>query len=429
MKVAYVLSMFPCWSETFILREMLELRRRGVELTIFSLKPCTETLVHPDAATLVANNLVVHASAWRGMARFAWCGLRHPLRVGGVLWDVCRNFHGSWRSLATSVASMVLAADFLPALQARGIEHIHAPWGTYPSTAALFHARVAGYSFSFTTRAHDLFLEDHALAIKFRDAHFAQTITQYNRALIMTRYPGIAPGTLHVIHSALDPAMFTGARQPVAPPLLLSIGRMVEMKGFIDLIEACALLRDRHLPFRCRIVGDGPLKPDLRARIARHQLGAQVELSDPMAQDEIRRLLTRASCFVLPCITAADGDQDGIPNVLMEAMAAGVPVISCPTSGVPELVVHEATGLLTAPRDPSALADAIQRMLSDPILQARLVQAGRAKIEAEFDIGTNAARLAALFAASRSQRNPVRHVGDGRRSDDADVKQRDLSSI
>lgn len=397
MKVAYIVSMFPCWSETFILRELVGVHRQGIETLVCSLKPCTETLVQPEAAAFVEQGKVFYPSPVRGVARFAWCLVRHPFRVAGFLMSFLEHFHGPAVSLMRSLASVILAADFMPILREQGVQHIHACWGTYPSTAALFLARVSGYPISFTTHAHDLFLEDHALAVKFQDARFAVTISEYNRNLIARRYPDVTLEKVHVVHSALDTAFYSCERQPVTPPLLVSVGRLVEMKGLADLIDACALLRERCLPFRCRIVGDGPLKQDLKGRIERHGLVAQVELHDPVPQDEIRKLLSQAACFVLPCVTATDGDQDGIPTVLIEAMAAGVPVISCPTSGVPELVESGVTGLLAESRNPQSLAQAIERLLSDRDLRERLVAAAHVKIHEDYNIVKTAACLAGLF--------------------------------
>lgn len=402
LKVAYLLSMFPCWSETFILRELVALQRRGVDVTILSLKPCSESLVHPEASLLLHQGRVVYASQPGGLARFSWLLLTQPMRVLNLMDQFRRSFRGSWRSLAKSFSSMVLACDFIPILQAQGRTHIHAPWATYPSTAAWFCSRMAGFSFSFTSHAHDLFLEDHGLALKFREAHFAQTISEYNRSLIRRRYLPTVSDTLHVIHCGLDPGDYSAPHEPSCPALLLSVGRMVEMKGFVDLIEACAQIRDKGIAFQCRIVGDGPLKRALEERIDRRGLSSLVQLCEPLSQSAIRELLLKATCFVLPCVTASDGDQDGIPTVLMEAMAARVPVISCATSGVPELVQHGVTGLLATPRDPASLAQQIERLLVDPALRQRLAAAGRVKVENDFEIGKNVARLAGLFPLARA---------------------------
>lgn len=401
MKVGYFLSMFPCWSETFILREMTEIQQRGVELTIFSLKPCSETLVHPDAAAFVERGQVVYPSSRLSAWQFAGVLLRHPFKTVKLMTEFLRAYDGSLRSLAKSYASMALAAGLLPIMREKGIEHIHAPWGTYPSTAALFCSRIAGYPFSFTTRAHDLFLEDHALRLKFAEAKFAQTITEYNRRVIAGRYPLQALDSLHVIHSSLYPDAYDAPRVPSSPPVLMSVGRLVEMKGFSDLIDACAILRDRGVDVRCQIIGEGPLQDALGERIRKCRLGDRVEILAPVPQEEIRRLLSRATCFVLPCVTAKDGDQDGIPNVLMEALAARVPAISCPTSGVPELIEHDSTGLLVPQRDPAALADAIVRVLNDPGLQGELTKNGRMKVENEFNVRKNAALMAELFSSPR----------------------------
>lgn len=405
MKVAYILSMFPCWSETFILREMVELQRRGVDLTILSLKPCNESLMQPDAEAIVKQGRVVVIPWKSALWHLLLLALRHPIRFATLLVQFTRTYRGSFSSYLKSIASMALGAAFIPELRRRGIDHVHAPWGTYPSTAALVCSRMAGFRFSFTTRAHDLFLEDHGLELKFRDAAFAQTITEYNRRLIYQRYPLIAPDTLHVIHSALYPEVFDIERKPSSPPMLMSVGRMVEMKGFADLIDACGILRDRGIEFQCRIIGEGPLKESLARQIDRLGLSTRVALLPPVAQGEIRRLLGEATCFVLPCVTASDGDQDGIPNVLTEALAARVPAVSCPTSGVPELIEDGVSGLLVPQHDPAALADAICRLLSDGELRRRVALAGRAKVEAEFSISKNAARLGELMAgAARAPR-------------------------
>ena len=188
-RIAYILSMFPALSETFILREILELRRRGVEIDIFSLKPCSDALVHPGAEDLVQEGRVHYASPWRGLLRFARLFVLQPATVLKVMRDFRASFTGSGVSLAKSFTSMVLAADLIPLLREQGVSHIHAPWATYPSTAAWFCSRLAGFSFSFTARAHDLFLEDHGIGIKLREARFAQTITEYNRSLIRRRFP------------------------------------------------------------------------------------------------------------------------------------------------------------------------------------------------------------------------------------------------
>ena len=206
-------------------------------------------------------------------------------------------------------------------------------------------------------------------------------------------------GGLHVIHSALYPEAFDAERRCRRRRCCMSVGRLVEMKGFADLIDACALLRSRGIAYCCRIVGDGPLKAESEEphRTARAS-SAEVQLLEPVQQSEIRQFLSQATCFVLPCVTAADGDQDGIPNVLMEALAARVPAISCPTSGIPELIEHEKTGLLAPQRDPAALSRAIERVLADLPLRQRLAAAGYAKVDAEFNIRKNAARMGELMA-------------------------------
>jgi glycosyltransferase involved in cell wall biosynthesis len=180
-------------------------------------------------------------------------------------------------------------------------------------------------------------------------------------------------------------------------PLLLAVGRLVEKKGFDRLVDACALLRERGLPFRCRIVGEeGSAGPALRARIAAHGLENQVELQPAMAQDRLRDIYREAAVFALPCRVMEDGDRDGFPNVLAEAMAMGVPVVSTPISGIPEMIDDGVHGLLVD-GSPVSLAAAIELVLTQPQLQARLAAAARERIVERFDSRQTTAALRDLF--------------------------------
>lgn len=410
MKIAFIVSMFPCWSETFILREMIWLEKQGIELTVFSLKPCHEKVVHPEADRFVKEGKVFYPTWSSAAVRCLVLSARHPVQTIRLLVDFLRTFHGSVDSFLKSLATLVLSADFIPILRAKQISHLHAPWGTYPSTAGLLLSRLGGVPFSLTLHAHDIFLEDHALAIKFKEAHFARTISEYNRQLLLARYPGIVPQKLHVVHCGLNPAEFHMTSKPAEPPVLLSIGRLAEIKGLPDLIEACGILAADGVPFRCLIVGEGPLRARLERQIQESGLGERVRLMGALDENEVKAVLARASVFILPCVTTADGDQDGIPNSLMEAMAVGIPVVTTATSGIPELIEHQVTGLLVPQRDPQALAHAVTRLLTDSVLRANLTRNGRNKIHAEFHIGTATKELVALFGIDGDQRTIASRV-------------------
>ena len=182
-------------------------------------------------------------------------------------------------------------------------------------------------------------------------------------------------------------------------PRLVSVGRCIEKKGFADLIDACALLRERGLDFECTILGGGPLEAPLRARIAERSLQGIVSLPGPRPQEEVRRLLTEARIFVLACATEPDGGMDTLPTVIVEAMAAGLPVVSTRLAAVPEMVEHGVTGLLVGEKQPAALADALEILLRDPAKAERFGASGKTAAAERFAAEVTAAQLRKLLGA------------------------------
>jgi glycosyltransferase involved in cell wall biosynthesis len=182
----------------------------------------------------------------------------------------------------------------------------------------------------------------------------------------------------------------------------VAVGRLVEKKGFADLIEACSLLRDRGVEVRCRIFGLGEQEPDLRAAVERLGLGNRVRLPGPRPQGDLIKAVRRATVFAAPCVVGEDGNRDGLPTVLLEAMALGTPCVSTDVTGIPEVLRDGETGLMVPQRDPAALADAIERLLADPELRVGLAGRARRLVEAEFDVHRNAARLREAFQAAHA---------------------------
>jgi glycosyltransferase involved in cell wall biosynthesis len=195
----------------------------------------------------------------------------------------------------------------------------------------------------------------------------------------------------------IDLFRFTEPPPLDGPIRLLCVARFQEKKGIDTLVDACATLRARGVPFALRVLGDGPMRPALEARVARLGLAGPVALEGPLPQEDVARALAACHAFVMPCRQDRTGDMDGIPTVFMEALATGRPVVSCPVSGIPELVRDGETGLLVPPNDPAALADAVTRLAADAPLRVRLGRQGRALVERQHDERTNARRLLALF--------------------------------
>lgn len=396
LRVLYVLSLFPCWSETFIVRELHALIDRGAQVSILSLKPASEKIVQENAAALLDRTRHPRGALVSVLA-FAALAVRHPLRVSRFVATLCG---GLWRQPAVLFKS--LSAVCRVAAQWRWIEQakpdlIHAPWATYPATAAWFISRLLGKPFSFTSRAHDIFVEDHMMMAKLAQARLAVTITR-NNVRHMQRWmsaPGAVP--IEVMHSALDLREIAFTRAGRLPHRLLSVGRLDPIKGFDVLLEALALLRDRGVAFDSVIIGEGAERARLEALRDRLGLRNCVSMPGAQSQAEVRRAMAQATVMAMPCVMTADGNADGIPNVLTEAMAAGLPVVSTRVSGIPELVEDGVSGRLVEQRDARAFAEAIESLLANPQLGEAYAQAGRRTVEREFDVRIEAGRLFDCF--------------------------------
>jgi glycosyltransferase involved in cell wall biosynthesis len=285
-----------------------------------------------------------------------------------------------------------------PELEKRRVGHLHAHFTINAATMALVLARLLDISFSFT--AHNIFFTDRVLLkLKVREARFIVVISEFSRQFLDRLAPD-GQDKMHVVHCGVSPEDFAPDVQPENQvPQLLFVAQLAERKGAQVLIEACEILAERGVPFQCAIVGGGAEQEVLRLKQLVESLALQdaVDLTGSVPQEHLMGYLRRADVFVLPCITASNGDMDGVPVALMEAMAMGIPTVSTYVSGIPELIENEESGLLVPEKDPEALADALQRLLRDGDLRERLARNGRRQVQAEFNIHSNAARMADLF--------------------------------
>ena len=403
--IAYVMKRYPRLTETFILNEIRAMERLGAQLHIFSLLPPEPPPHHPMVSEVVAP---IHSLPPQGRAKWAGLAGAHgrmlaasPLRYAGavlraMLWSVLSPTPLSvWKQFGRGgyVAS---------ACRRAGIRHIHAHFANAPAATARFASLMSGIPFSFTAHAKDLYLTPpRVIQRRARAATFVATCTGYN-ARYLQDLLGADAAKVHLVYHGIDLSQFgvREAPQPAAkvqPRLILSVGRLVEKKGHDDLITACALLRGRGHSFRCMIVGEGPLRDALAAQIVQMKLEDVVTLEGAMTHSKLIALYRHADLFALAPRIADDGDRDGIPNVIAEAMAIGVPVVSTDVSGIPELVQPGRTGMLAPPNDPSAMADALGRLLADPHAAAQLAHAARARLEQDFDLWTTTRRLHALI--------------------------------
>jgi glycosyltransferase involved in cell wall biosynthesis len=402
-RVVYVVSLFPCWSETFIVREIRTLIADGVDVRIVSLKPPSETLVQADAHAL--RDRVHHpdrslAGAFATLAEV----VRHPLEVLACIGAIVADM---WRTPTIALKSLVALA--------RGLQHlrwlrtfdpqlIHAHWATYPSTVAWALARIDRRRFSFTCHAHDIFLDHQLLARKLNDAALAVTISRFNIDWLSRHVGAHARQRLAVVHCGVDLQRSVFQLDGRDSRRIVAVGRLDPIKGFDVLVDALGLLNERGIDFRCSVIGEGPLRTALEAQTRERGLGERIEWVGALPQEAVQAALLDAAIFALPCQVAADGNRDGIPVALMEAMASGCTVATTAVSGIPELVADGIDGVVVVESDPVALADALQHLLQDAALRRRLALAARQRVEREFDAQSEARKLRQLMSEAVHER-------------------------
>lgn len=430
-KVAYILKGFPRLSEVFIANEIFLLEQIGARLEIFVVKPSQESRQHPVVGRISApRHYLPRVGSLSEQGFFRWFLKNTPQFLPAHRRLFCRRPAGylktfarvvrmcfQYRSRRWSGPKMLFYKEFLQAgyiaariLEAGDIDHLHAHFCHGATTIAMMVGWLASLPYSFTAHAKDLYLKSlnpkTLLREKIRRARFVVTCTAANK-ICLEEQGGGTP--VHVIRHGLDPAQFTPpaeGRPSGKTPVILSVGRCVKKKGFPYLVEACHLLRQRGYRFKCLIVGEaGEDSANIRGLIRHLNMDDTVVLHDALTQEELSRLYQEASIFALPCQVLENGDRDGIPNVLAEAMAAEVPVVSTPISGIPELVQDGVDGLLVPQRDAVALAAALERLLSDPALRSRLGRAGRQKIIRVFDSHKTTIALGRLLLNRQGIRN------------------------
>lgn len=398
-RVAFVLSQFPEMHETFILREFLEFDRRGIAFDIYSLKSCRDPIVHPEVEQLMDR---VHYSPFlwsRQLLVAQWRTLtRRPRAYFTALASLFRDYWRQPVTLIKTLAAYPKIVRFAESCRQTGVTHIHAHWATIPTTAAGLLARLTGLPFSFTAHAWDIHVPNSSLPQKLQQARFVVTCTGHNQEFLESLRPDETSAPIVLNYHGIDLEQFAlGDPARHSRRRIFSIGRMVEQKGFEFLVRALRLVRDRDYDIACTIIGQGPGKAALEALVDELDLAETVEILGPQSQDSIRERYHRSCMFVLPCVIASNGDRDGIPNVIVEAMAMGLPVLSSRVSGVPELVEHEVTGLLAEPKDVAAIADGIVRLLEDQELWEGVRHRGRKRVQQMFDVTQNVGELIDCF--------------------------------
>lgn len=426
--LAYVLKAYPRASEPFILSEIYRLEALGVPLRLFATKPAEAADSHPrhkvvdliratpefltptasvSSAPLgpwLRTHLPLFGPAIRRVARRHPAGLVQSLATLGA--ELERSRQSSGRLRRPFIREWLHAVEVVDRLGSTPtVRHLHAHYAHGATSIAWFVSRITGLTFSFTGHAKDIYADssnpEGVLRRKLEAARFAVTCTGTNQRMLKSVAPD---ATVHCLYHGLnaDFSQLLKSRPPMEKPQerfrILSVGRLVRKKGFDILIEAAALLRQSRMPFEVVIIGnEGDHASDIRGLIGALDLHGHVTIVGPQDQGRLFDEYHQAHVFCLPCRVLEDGDRDGIPNVLMEAMACGTPVITTNVSGIPEVVQHETNGLLVAAENASALAAALTRAYHERALMAHMAEAARRTAQEHFDGDRLADRLAALF--------------------------------
>lgn len=371
-RVVFLLKRFPRLSETFILNEFLELRRQGLAVELCAIMDPGERHAHPEALALVPEVIYLQAGRiWAGIPAVIRTVRRHPWgALRAAAWVLTRHSRAAVRNCVHAMVLVDRLAGGEPA-------HVHAHFLHSPAAIAFIAHKISGQRYSLSGHAKDIYTTlPENLLMRCRDAQFVTTCTQANRHYLVQEI-GVPAAKVSLCHHGVHVNRFIADRNGAWPGRILSIGRLVPKKGFDVLVRACGELRRRGVSFELRIVGPGEGRDELRALAAAEGIADRVQLPGSMSQPEVAVELAAAELFALTPVVMPDGDRDGIPNVLLEAMAAAVPVVASGVSGIPELITDRVNGRLVAPGRPDLLADALVELLADAAQRARLAAAGQ----------------------------------------------------
>lgn len=402
--MAYLVSCYPAVSHTFILREIQRLRALGHTLFTASVNTPDRP---PEAMEAyekqeAENTFFVKAQGALGalMALLYWFS-----RSPGSLWRTLRlglglGKNGSWLYGLAYVAEAALVARWM---RQHGLQFLHVHFGSVGATVGVLVKRLTNCHLSYTIHGPDEFDDvfGQHLPLKMQEADSVVCISQFAKGQLMRiSHPDNWP-KLQVCRLGVDPAQFTYSVRPLreSPVKLLCVGRLSSAKAQILIVQACAQLRDEGLDFALTMVGDGPDRSRIEQAIASSKLERHVHLTGSLNQQAVRAHFAGADIFVLASLA------EGIPVVLMEAMSSGVPCVSTPVNGIPELIQHERTGLLATPGDVESLTTQLRRLIQEPELRRSLAEAAHAKVLADFDLDRNVAQLSRIFSQFRVARS------------------------
>jgi glycosyltransferase involved in cell wall biosynthesis len=393
-KILYILTRFPVATETFILNELRQVLRQGMDYHLFTFRLDRQMAASAPYSEVPARRLPASHSP-EATSAFLACLATRPVLISRIIrqrW--CKRVHHLVQ--ATWLAKWCIRND---------IGHIHAHYAYHSTSAARVISALTGITYSFTAHANDIFKSSWQMGEKIRDSLFCATCTGYNKDYLIRRYAADFPEKVHRIYHGIDTSLFSPpeGRGSTDKLRLVTVARLREKKGLDFLIRAAAELADRSVPFQLHIVGDGPDRQRLEALAQGLGVADRIRFTGALPHPKVKEMLADADLFVLPSIIASDGSRDGIPNVILEAMAMELPVISTHVSAIPEAVVHQDTGILVPPQRSRTLADSIMHLWRHPEERLRLGKRGRKRVEQLFELERNTRLLVDLFETALRQ--------------------------
>jgi len=396
LKVLYITTNFSALSSTFITREINQLRALGHKILLLGTRLSKSLEAENPEADLVGIRHIYPIPFFHGVASFFKLALLHPQRVNRALGIALGSNGDTFLQKLKLLYQLFAVSRFADWLEKEGVDHIHAHFATTPTTFAMFLATLTQRTFTFTDHGSGLFHDQIGVQKKFETAAGISAISQYNVGFYDEVAAQVPPVQIVRCGLSMEDFPFSQRESMGNPIRILAISRIVPKKGFQHLLGALKILQDDGVPFELKMVGTGSSLPELESQAKNLKLD-KVEFTGPMQQEDIRQLLQTWDLLILPCVVAPDGDMDGIPVTLMEAMACGCPVISTRLSGIPELIKDGETGVLLEAADPKAISEAIFTLRDNPDFYAKLSRGGRNWVNEEFNIKESAKRLSGFF--------------------------------
>ncbi len=402
LRLAYLVGTYPALTTTFISREIVLLQQWGAQLKVFSIRRPAAPLTPEQEALQRGVVYLLPVAILSLLASHVRFALLRPAGYFGTLFYLLTRRHDSLTSRFKTLLHFGEGVYWAALLRRERWDRLHAHFVDRAATLAMVAGNLLDIPYSVTAHANDIYVSPVLLPEKLSRASFVATCTGYNQEHLSRLLPGPLAHKVKRIYHGLDLQAYRRDSRPAnGKPLIVSVGQLKEKKGFAYLLDACRLLRDANHDFACQIVGEGPLREALGEQIRRLGLEDTVTLCGALPHSQVVEKYRRATLFVLPCVLGGDGDRDGIPNVILEAMAMELPVVSTRHSGIPEVVEDGVNGLLVEPCDVSALAAALAHLLSDPATVGRFGSRARQTVLGNFDLATNVKRLLAEFLSGR----------------------------